>query len=91
MLVEHCDQWHISDIANSRDGPMNSITVLRRNLVSVALMFYDGIGLFFGTRMSYSDRSSHVAITIRLLTQDSKLHSRTFSYTELLACQANWQ
>lgn len=54
-------------------------------------MFYDGIGLFFGTRMSYSDRSSHVAITIRLLTQDSKLHSRTFSYTELLACQANWQ
>lgn len=54
-------------------------------------MFYDGIGLCFGTRMSYSDRSSHVAIIIKLLTQGLKQHSRMFSYTELLACQANWQ
>ncbi|ODM17096.1 hypothetical protein SI65_07495 [Aspergillus cristatus] len=31
-LVENCDHWHISDIADSRDGPMNSMAVLRRNL-----------------------------------------------------------
>ncbi|KAH1489935.1 hypothetical protein KXX42_000736 [Aspergillus fumigatus] len=31
-LIENCDRWHISDIADSRDGPMNSMAVLRRNL-----------------------------------------------------------
>ncbi|KAI9929778.1 hypothetical protein MW887_001254 [Aspergillus wentii] len=31
-LIENCDRWHISDIADSRDGPMNSVAVLRRNL-----------------------------------------------------------
>ncbi|RHZ63222.1 uncharacterized protein CDV56_106014 [Aspergillus thermomutatus] len=31
-LVENCDRWHISDIADSRDGSMNSMAVLRRNL-----------------------------------------------------------
>ncbi|OJJ98882.1 hypothetical protein ASPACDRAFT_79655 [Aspergillus aculeatus ATCC 16872] len=31
-LIENCDQWHLSDIADSRDGPMNSMAVLRRNL-----------------------------------------------------------
>ncbi|KAF7162857.1 hypothetical protein CNMCM5623_007979 [Aspergillus felis] len=33
-LIENCDRWHISDIADSRDGPMNSMAVLRRNLVT---------------------------------------------------------
>lgn len=32
VLVEHCDQWHVTDIADSRDGPMNSMAVLRRDL-----------------------------------------------------------
>ncbi|PWY96782.1 Zn(II)2Cys6 transcription factor [Aspergillus sclerotioniger CBS 115572] len=31
-LVDHCDKWHVSDFADSRDGPMNSMAVLRRNL-----------------------------------------------------------
>ncbi|RAK83995.1 Zn(II)2Cys6 transcription factor [Aspergillus costaricaensis CBS 115574] len=31
-LINHCDKWHVSDFADSRDGPMNSMAVLRRNL-----------------------------------------------------------
>ncbi|KAJ5639890.1 uncharacterized protein N7484_007752 [Penicillium longicatenatum] len=31
-LLEHCDVWHRSDIADRRDGPMNSMAVLRRDL-----------------------------------------------------------
>ncbi|PYH88494.1 Zn(II)2Cys6 transcription factor [Aspergillus ellipticus CBS 707.79] len=31
-LIENCDRWHVSDFADSRDGPMNSMAVLRRNL-----------------------------------------------------------
>ncbi|RAH62467.1 Zn(II)2Cys6 transcription factor [Aspergillus piperis CBS 112811] len=31
-LINHCDKWHVSDSADSRDGPMNSMAVLRRNL-----------------------------------------------------------
>ncbi|KAL4877911.1 hypothetical protein BJY04DRAFT_209630 [Aspergillus karnatakaensis] len=31
-LIENCDQWHVSDLADSRDGAMNSMAVLRRNL-----------------------------------------------------------
>ncbi|KAJ5151760.1 hypothetical protein N7492_010055 [Penicillium capsulatum] len=31
-LVENCDTWHLSDIADRRDGPMNSMAVLRRDL-----------------------------------------------------------
>ncbi|KAL4868947.1 hypothetical protein BDV12DRAFT_89991 [Aspergillus spectabilis] len=31
-LVEDCDRWHVSDLADSRDGAMNSMAVLRRNL-----------------------------------------------------------
>ncbi|KAL4959199.1 uncharacterized protein BDV14DRAFT_207048 [Aspergillus stella-maris] len=31
-LVEYCDRWHVSDLADSRDGAMNSMAVLRRNL-----------------------------------------------------------
>ncbi|RAL15311.1 uncharacterized protein BO97DRAFT_384299 [Aspergillus homomorphus CBS 101889] len=31
-LIENCDKWHFSDIADSHDGPMNSIAVLRRDL-----------------------------------------------------------
>ncbi|KAL5335678.1 hypothetical protein BJX70DRAFT_410303 [Aspergillus crustosus] len=31
-LVENCDRWHVSDLADSRDGAMNSMAVLRRNL-----------------------------------------------------------
>ncbi|GAQ04912.1 hypothetical protein ALT_2233 [Aspergillus lentulus] len=33
-LIENCDRWHISDIADSRDGSMNSMAVLRRNLTA---------------------------------------------------------
>src|SRR5213592_3348297 len=32
-LVENCDRWHLSNIADPRDGPMNSMAVLRRDLV----------------------------------------------------------
>ncbi|EPS26482.1 hypothetical protein PDE_01419 [Penicillium oxalicum 114-2] len=31
-LIENCDTWHQSDIADRRDGPMNSMAVLRRDL-----------------------------------------------------------
>ncbi|KAJ5261451.1 hypothetical protein N7478_012046 [Penicillium angulare] len=31
-LLEHCDLWHHSDIADRRDGPMNSMAILRRDL-----------------------------------------------------------
>ena len=33
-LIENCDLWHVSDIADPRDGPMTSMAVLRRDLVS---------------------------------------------------------
>jgi hypothetical protein len=34
-LIDTCDQWHVSDIADSRqDGAIISVTVLRRELVS---------------------------------------------------------
>lgn len=32
-LIENCDRWHLSTIADPRDGPMNSMAVLRRDLV----------------------------------------------------------
>ncbi|KAJ5692030.1 hypothetical protein N7462_001453 [Penicillium macrosclerotiorum] len=31
-LIENCDAWHRCDIADRRDGPMNSMAVLRRDL-----------------------------------------------------------
>ncbi|KAJ5198446.1 uncharacterized protein N7498_007563 [Penicillium cinerascens] len=31
-LIENCDTWHRTDIADRRDGPMNSMAVLRRDL-----------------------------------------------------------
>ncbi|TQB74957.1 hypothetical protein MPDQ_003990 [Monascus purpureus] len=31
-LIDNCDRWHISDIADPRDGPMTSMAVLRRDL-----------------------------------------------------------
>ncbi|KAJ5119532.1 hypothetical protein N7448_010201 [Penicillium atrosanguineum] len=31
-LIENCDVWHRADIADRRDGPMNSMAVLRRDL-----------------------------------------------------------
>ncbi|KAL4749495.1 hypothetical protein BDW72DRAFT_133720 [Aspergillus terricola var. indicus] len=31
-LTENCDRWHVSDLADSRDGAMNSMAILRRNL-----------------------------------------------------------
>ncbi|CAP74201.1 Pc14g00600 [Penicillium rubens Wisconsin 54-1255] len=31
-LIENCDRWHLSTIADPRDGPMNSMAVLRRDL-----------------------------------------------------------
>ncbi|KAF9884118.1 hypothetical protein FE257_002290 [Aspergillus nanangensis] len=31
-LVDNCDRWHVSTFADSRDGPMSSMAVLRRNL-----------------------------------------------------------
>ncbi|KAJ5772009.1 hypothetical protein N7520_002538 [Penicillium odoratum] len=37
-LLENCDAWHLSDIADRRDGPMNSMAVLRRDLSSPAVI-----------------------------------------------------
>ncbi|KAJ5101441.1 hypothetical protein NUU61_003663 [Penicillium alfredii] len=31
-LIENCDHWHQSDIADLRDGPVNSMAILRRDL-----------------------------------------------------------
>ncbi|KAF7712368.1 Fungal Zn(2)-Cys(6) binuclear cluster domain-containing protein [Penicillium ucsense] len=31
-LIENCDCWYLSDLADQRDGPMNSMAVLRRDL-----------------------------------------------------------
>ncbi|OQE46122.1 hypothetical protein PENCOP_c001G04187 [Penicillium coprophilum] len=31
-LIENCDRWHLSNIADPRDGSMNSMAVLRRDL-----------------------------------------------------------
>ncbi|CAI7661050.1 unnamed protein product [Penicillium pancosmium] len=31
-LIENCDMWYRSDIADRRDGPMNSMAILRRDL-----------------------------------------------------------
>ncbi|PLB44654.1 hypothetical protein P170DRAFT_368185 [Aspergillus steynii IBT 23096] len=31
-LIRNCDKWHVSNFADSRDGPLNSMAVLRRNL-----------------------------------------------------------
>ncbi|KAG0158714.1 hypothetical protein PDIDSM_6233 [Penicillium digitatum] len=31
-LIENCDRWHLSNIADPHDGPMNSMAVLRRDL-----------------------------------------------------------
>ncbi|KAJ5385372.1 hypothetical protein N7517_003283 [Penicillium concentricum] len=31
-LIENCDRWHMSNTADPRDGPMNSMAVLRRDL-----------------------------------------------------------
>ncbi|KAJ0415556.1 hypothetical protein BJY00DRAFT_256303 [Aspergillus carlsbadensis] len=31
-LIENCDRWHAAELADSRDGAMNSMAVLRRNL-----------------------------------------------------------
>ncbi|KAF7593030.1 hypothetical protein BBP40_012117 [Aspergillus hancockii] len=31
-LIANCDRWHVFDFADSQDGPMNSMAVLRRNL-----------------------------------------------------------
>ncbi|KAJ5774676.1 hypothetical protein N7457_009572 [Penicillium paradoxum] len=31
-LIENCDRWHLSRIADLRDGPMSSMAVLRRDL-----------------------------------------------------------
>ncbi|BCS25566.1 uncharacterized protein APUU_50277A [Aspergillus puulaauensis] len=31
-LIENCDRWHVSDLADSRDGAMNSMAILRRDL-----------------------------------------------------------
>ncbi|GAB1206832.1 hypothetical protein APSETT445_005534 [Aspergillus pseudonomiae] len=31
-LIVSCDRWHVSNFADARDGPMNSMAALRRNL-----------------------------------------------------------
>lgn len=33
-MIKGCDRWHISDIADTMDGHMVSMAVLRRDLVS---------------------------------------------------------
>lgn len=40
-LIENCDMWYRSDIADRRDGPMNSMAILRRDLVS--FLFYNAM------------------------------------------------
>ncbi|KAL4987750.1 hypothetical protein BDW68DRAFT_197175 [Aspergillus falconensis] len=37
-LIENCDRWHVSDLADSRDGAMNSMAILRRNLHRIKTM-----------------------------------------------------
>jgi len=34
-LVETCHKWHISDIADTRDGSIISVAVLRRELAGL--------------------------------------------------------
>jgi hypothetical protein len=48
-LIDNCDRWHISDIADSHDGPMNSMAVLRRDLVSASDILNEDLaqGLIF--------------------------------------------
>ena len=38
-LTENCDRWHVSDLADFRDGAMNSMAILRRNLVNIRPIF----------------------------------------------------
>ncbi|CAG8077248.1 unnamed protein product [Penicillium olsonii] len=41
MLIENCDSWHLSNAADLRDGPMNSMAILRRDLQLIET-FYEG-------------------------------------------------
>jgi hypothetical protein len=34
-LIETCDQWHLSELADRWDGSIVSVAVLRRDLVSL--------------------------------------------------------
>lgn len=53
-LIKRCDRWHISDIADSADGALVSIAVLRRDLDSV----FDTIrSLCNGSREGMTDGS----------------------------------
>lgn len=38
--VETCDKWHISDIADTWDGSIVSVSVLRRELVSRCIYYF---------------------------------------------------
>lgn len=40
-LIENCDHWHLSNVADLRDGPMNSMAVLRRDLVGLLICGHD--------------------------------------------------
>lgn len=53
-LIKRCDRWHISDIADSADGALVSIAVLRRDLDAV----FDAIrSLCNGSREGMTDGS----------------------------------
>ena len=84
-LIENCDHWHISDIADSRDGPMNSITVLRRNLVGLLM---NRICQHFShvIRMNFSRMSNRTAIITVSLIQDLRRPNRTFSHLNDCNC-----
>lgn len=58
-LIRQCDRWHISDIADSMDGSLVSMAVLRRDLDGV----FDSIrALCDGSREGLTD-GSHIART----------------------------
>jgi hypothetical protein len=69
----------MSNIADLRDGPMNSMAVLRRDLVKVPIpkVEHESNSKF---RMDYLARSNQAAIVIELLIQAHKLLNCTSSY-----------
>lgn len=39
-LIENCDQWHLSDLADRWDGSIVSVAVLRRDLVILVVSIH---------------------------------------------------
>ncbi|KAJ5872031.1 uncharacterized protein N7529_004384 [Penicillium soppii] len=38
-LIKNCDHWHLSNVADRRDGSMNSMAVLRRDLKTIETFY----------------------------------------------------